>query len=144
MATLVYLPPSDDPRWKRWSKPVEEFLAEPRTWRQLLAWAVENDFNGVLLRNCLAWLESKNRAFATRTVPVVWFRGRYDSKARRKAELLSEETKQKRRAAILAGDTLEVFAGERGLVSSNPTKRYLSSRLGDKALEGEGDIDHDP
>jgi hypothetical protein len=50
------VPEVDDPRWERWTGPLAAFLARPRTWDQLRAWAADNAVSQVLLKHLLAWL----------------------------------------------------------------------------------------
>jgi hypothetical protein len=54
-------PPVNDPRWERWTAPLAAFLARPRTWEQLCAWAREHDVSRVLLKHLLAWLSLHDR-----------------------------------------------------------------------------------
>lgn len=53
---LDRVPVASDMRWEGWSKPLLDFLEEPRNWDEIERWALSNMSSGKL-RNCIAWLE---------------------------------------------------------------------------------------
>ena len=58
------IPLVENPEWEQKTLPLLQFVQQPRTWRQLRAWAREfTDWTNDELRNGLAWLSFKG--FAT-------------------------------------------------------------------------------
>jgi hypothetical protein len=53
------IPPTGDPRWAEWCKPLLEFLETPRSHAELDAWEKENKIRKFLLPHMLAWLDLK-------------------------------------------------------------------------------------
>jgi hypothetical protein len=56
------MPPSGDPRWAEWSRPLQEFLVTPRSWTDLRQWARANAVSTAMLQQQLAWLSLKRLA----------------------------------------------------------------------------------
>lgn len=55
-------PPSHDPKWKEWCRPLWTYLRHPRSWTDLKAWTAINNINRTITRQMLAWLEDRSLA----------------------------------------------------------------------------------
>lgn len=55
-----FLPPEKSPVWQVVCLPLLHYLESYRTWPQLEEWARKYRFNESVLRNMLAWLETRN------------------------------------------------------------------------------------
>lgn len=64
------IPPSSDPRWAEWSKPLAKFLAEPRPWPEIKKWARDKGIGIGMVQQQLAWLSLKR--LAGTVGPGVW------------------------------------------------------------------------
>ena len=76
-------PARSDACWQRRCEPLLLYLATPRRWDELTAWASIRGISGCRLRNMLAWLEDEHVAgasverrgpHATRVADPVWHR----------------------------------------------------------------------
>lgn len=56
-------PADGNPIWQKWSAPVQEFIATPRTWAELRQWAHKR-MQLARLRQCLAWLANRGLAWS--------------------------------------------------------------------------------
>lgn len=56
------VPPVSDRRWIGWTRPLLEFLARPRRWARMAAWAEERKINETQLRQLASWLEESDEA----------------------------------------------------------------------------------
>lgn len=74
---LARVPSMGSCRWPQIAAPVAAFLAVPRTWPEIDAWAGKGHLAGERVRQALAWLEEHGRAKAHRRYSdgaVVWRR----------------------------------------------------------------------
>lgn len=55
-------PARSDASWQRRCEPLLLYLATPRRWEELTAWASIRGISGCRLRNMLAWLEDEHVA----------------------------------------------------------------------------------
>lgn len=55
-------PPLSDKRWARWSRPLLAYLARPRRWPAMSAWASGLKVNETQLRQLAAYLEESDEA----------------------------------------------------------------------------------
>lgn len=61
----THIPPVSHPKWEKVCKPLEDFLKEgPKNWQNLDDWCYHTRFDPAILRNALAWLEEKGRAWS--------------------------------------------------------------------------------
>jgi len=63
----------NDPRWYDETRSLVLFLATPRKWKALSAWAKENHVSETHLRECLAWLDNRHEAWAAYTSDEIAF-----------------------------------------------------------------------
>jgi hypothetical protein len=72
----AHIPPSDDPRWETWTRPLREQLEsapDGTTWAEIRKWSRDQNMSTTLLDNLLAWLSLRELAGTDGGSPSKWY-----------------------------------------------------------------------
>jgi hypothetical protein len=119
------VPPVSDPSWRRRAAPLQEFLKEPRTWKEIDLWGLRNGKSETLLRHLIAWLEDNHLVYSYDDGKSLRWLGA--GGLRKVAEVVPEKLPD----LLVAG----------GPPSGELDEAPIDSSLGHGDREGEGDDD---